>query len=137
MILLSPSSGVLLTLLSTTLLLTPATAQSYTSANTTTSNATQFTPQEMLSVSRRGTALPNAAGTLALYTTSQHSFETHSNTYGLWVMNLTNGESWLYTNSSAVSDPNWLDGNMFTWFVSEEDGSTSVVVGDATTPDAQ
>ncbi|KAH6704007.1 Alpha/Beta hydrolase protein [Leptodontidium sp. MPI-SDFR-AT-0119] len=133
MIPLTPSLMCLLTLFSTLLSLTAATYP--TTTNTTIT--TQFTPEEMLSVSRRGTALPNAAGTLALYTTSQHSFETHSNTHGLWVMNLTNGESWLYTNSSAVSDPNWLDGNMFVWFVGEEDGSTSVVVGDATTPDAE
>jgi len=112
---------------------------SLTTAETSypTTNATQFTPEEMLSVSRRGTALPNAAGTLALYTTSQYSFETHENSHGLWVMNLTNGESWLYTNSSAVSDPNWLNGNMFVWFVGEEDGTTSVVVGDATMPDME
>lgn len=133
MIPLIPSPICLLALCSTLLSLTAATYP--TTTNTTIT--TQFTPEEMLSVSRRGTALPNAAGTLALYTTSQHSFETHSNTHGLWVMNLTNGESWLYTNSSAVSDPNWLDGNMFVWFVGEEDGSTSVVVGDATTPDAE
>lgn len=103
----------------------------------TTTNATKFTPEELLSISRRGTALPNAAGTLALYTTSQHSFETHKNTYGLWVLDLANGSSWLFTNSSAVSDPNWLDGNTFVWFVGEDDGTTSVAVGDATTPDAE
>ncbi|KAK0108796.1 hypothetical protein ONS96_002640 [Cadophora gregata f. sp. sojae] len=125
----APLSSIPLLLLSTLLTLTTA---SYPTTNTT-----QFTPEEMLSISRRGTALPNAAGTLALYTTSQHSFKTHKNSYGLWVMNITSGEKWLYTNSSAASDPNWLDGNMFVWFVSEDDGSTSVVVGDATKPDVE
>ncbi|KAL2060306.1 hypothetical protein VTL71DRAFT_9701 [Oculimacula yallundae] len=110
---------------------------SLTTAMYTNNTRTQFTPEEMLSVSRRGTALPNVAGTLALYTTSQYSFETHKNSHGLWVMNLTSGEKWLYTNSSAVSDQNWLNGNQFVWFVSEEDGSTSVKVGDTTTPDAK
>ena len=124
-----------LPLLLTTLFSLTTAQTSY--STTTTTDTTQFTPEEMLSVSRRGTALPNAAGTLALYTTSQYSFETHENSHGLWVMNLTNGESWLYTNSSAVSDPNWLNGNMFVWFVGEEDGSTSVVVGDATMPDME
>ncbi len=103
----------------------------------TTTNVTKFTPEELLSISRRGTALPNADGTLALYTTSQHSFDTHKNKYGLWVLDLTNGSSWLFTNSSAVSDPNWLEGNTFVWFVGEDDGTTSVAVGDATTPDAE
>lgn len=107
------------------------------SSQYTAANVTKFTPQEMLGISRRGTALPNADGTLALYTTSQHSFETHKNRYGLWVMDLTSGKSTLFTNSSAVSDANWLDGNNFVWFVSEDDGTTSVAVGDATIPDAE
>ncbi|CZS94871.1 related to secreted dipeptidyl-peptidase V precursor [Rhynchosporium graminicola] len=129
MVLLLPSHMGLLTLVATIISLTTATYNT---------NATrQFTPEEMLSVSRRGSALPNAAGTLALYTTTQYSFKNHSNAHGLWVMNLTNNESWLYTNSSAVSDLVWLDGNTFVWFVSEKGGNTSVVVGDATTPEVE
>lgn len=100
-------------------------------------NVTKFTPEEMLSISRRGTALPNAAGTLALYTTSQHSFKTHKNSYGLRVMDLANGSSWLFSNSSSIGDANWLSGNTFVWLVSEDDGTTSVAVGDATAPDAE
>jgi hypothetical protein len=99
-------------------------------------NVTKLTPKEMLSIVRRGTALPNTDGTLALYKTSQYSFETQKNTYGLWVMNLTSGSSWLYTNSSAAGDTVWLEGNTFTWLVSEDGGTTSMVVGDATTPEA-
>ncbi|PBP27784.1 dipeptidyl-peptidase-like protein V [Diplocarpon rosae] len=115
------------------LLLLCATAVASSARSTT----TKYTPEEMLSVSRRSAALPNAAGTLALYTTSQYSFETHENTYGLWVLNITSGAEWLYTNSSAVGDTVWLEGNEFVWFASEDDGSTSVAVGDATTPDAE
>lgn len=104
----------------------------------TAGNVTRFTPQEMLSIVRRGTALPNAAGTLALYTTSQHSFKSHKNSYGLWVMDLKNGSSWLFSNSSAVGDANWLgEGNTMVWLVGEDDGSTSFAVGDATTPSAK
>ncbi|CAL3973291.1 hypothetical protein PZA11_005569 [Diplocarpon coronariae] len=117
----------------TPLLLLCATAVASSTKRTT----TKFTPEEMLSVSRRSTALPNAAGTLALYTTSQYSFETRKQTHGLWVLNVTSGAEWLYTNSSAVSDTVWLEGNEFAWLVSQDDGTTSVAVGDATTPDAE
>lgn len=101
-------------------------------------NTTRFTPEEMLSAPRRGTALPNSDGTLALYTLSTHSFETHSNSHGLYVMDLSNGSSWLFSNSSAIGEATWLgSGTTILWTVSEDDGSMSLLVGDATTPSAE
>ena len=100
-----------------------------------TQNGTLFTPEAMLSAPRRGSALPNLDGTLALYTLSEYSFTEHKTTRGLYVMDLTNGSSWQFSNSSAVSNAIWLgDGSKITWLVSEDDGSTSLAVGDATTP---
>lgn len=108
-------------------------------ANGTYTNSTPtFTPQAMLSSPRRGSAIPNADGTLALYTVATYSFEEHHNAHELRVMNLANGTSWLFSNSSGISNVNWLgDGSKIIWFVSEEDGSTSFVVGDATAPSAE
>lgn len=101
-------------------------------------NAAKFTPEAMLSAPRRGTALPNSDGTLALYTLSTHSFTKHNNAHGLYVMDLSNGSSWLFSNSSAIGESTWLgDGNIILWTVSEDDGSMSMLVGDATTPDAE
>ncbi|KAE8449415.1 hypothetical protein EG329_008316 [Mollisiaceae sp. DMI_Dod_QoI] len=92
----------------------------------------------MLSAPRRGTALPNSEGTLALYTLSTHSFQTHKNAHGLYVMDLSNGSSWLFSNSSAIGEATWLgDGNTILWTVSEDDGTMSLLVGDATEPDAK
>ena len=89
----------------------------------------------MLSAPRRGAAVPNVAGTLALYTQTTYSFEKHKRAYGLYVLDLSNGSSWLYSNSSAVSNAVWLgDGNKIVWLVSEDDGTTSFKVGDATAP---
>lgn len=107
--------------------------------NATYSNSSQkFTPQAMLSSPRRGSAIPNADGTLALYTVATYSFEKHHNAHELRVMSLGNGTSWLLSNSSATSNANWLgDGSKIIWFVSEDDGSTSFVVGDATAPGAK
>jgi hypothetical protein len=98
-------------------------------------NGTLFTPEAMLSAPRRGTALPNPNGTLALYTLSQYSFTTHKTTHGLYVMDLSNGSSWLFSNSSVLSNAIWMgDGDKILWLVSESDGSTSFVIGEATQP---
>lgn len=92
----------------------------------------------MLSAPRRGTAIPNSEGSLALYTLSEYSFEKKKTSHGLYVLDLANGSSTLFSNLSAVSNAAWLgDGNEILWFVSEDDGSTSLMVGDATKPDAE
>ena len=98
-------------------------------------NSTLFTPKAMLSAPRRGTAIPNSEGTLALYTLSEYSFEKHKTAHGLYVLDLSNGSSWLFSNSSEISNAAWLgDRNKIIWLVSEDDGSTSFAIGDATSP---
>jgi hypothetical protein len=98
-----------------------------------------FTPEAMLSVDRRGAAVPNAAGTLAFSAGNQYNFTTHKRKYYLNVLDLATGSKTLFSNSSADSNPVWLPGtkSKFAWFHSEDDGSTTVNVGDATTPDAE
>lgn len=101
-------------------------------------NGIKFTPEALISAPRRGTALPNSAGTLALYTLSEYSFEAHKTSRGLYVLDLAKGTSWQFSNSSAVSNAAWLgDGNKIIWLVSEDDGTTSFAVGDATKPQAE
>ncbi|KAB8303279.1 hypothetical protein EYC80_004721 [Monilinia laxa] len=103
-----------------------------------TNSTPTFTPHALLSSPRRGAAIPNAEGTLALYTVATYSFEKHQSSHELRVINLSNGTSWLFSNSSAISNAHWLgDGSKIIWFVSEDDGSTSFVVGDATAPSAE
>jgi hypothetical protein len=101
-------------------------------------NGTTFTPQAMLSAPRRGSALPNVDGTLALYTSTTWNFITHKRKHALSILNLSNGTSTSLSNSSAVSNAQWLsNGTTILWLVSEDDGSTTFAVGDATTPDAE
>lgn len=101
------------------------------------SNGTLFTPEAMLSAPRRGSAIPNAEGTLAIYTSSTYNFTTHKRKYSLSVLDLSNGTSWLFSNSSAVSNALWLgNGTTILWLVSEDDGSSSFNIGDATKPSA-
>jgi hypothetical protein len=40
--------------------------------------ASLFTPAAMLSAPRRGTAIPNSRGRIALYKTSTYNFTTHA-----------------------------------------------------------
>jgi hypothetical protein len=93
-----------------------------------------FTPAAFISAPRRAPALPNPEGTLAIYSTNTYNFTTASRKYGTYVLNLADGSSTQWTNSSAVSDVNWLSGNKILYLQSEDDGSTSIRIGDVTTP---
>ena len=98
--------------------------------------STPLNPESMLSAPRRGSALPNSAGTLALYTHTAYSFDTHKTTRGLYVLNITDGSSWLFSNKSGISNPVWLsDGDKFVWLAAQDDGSTNFLVGDAKKPE--
>lgn len=93
-----------------------------------------FTPEAFISAPRRGAGLPNEAGTLAIYSSNTYNFTKASRSYGTYVLNLADGTSTQWTNSSAVSDPNWLTGNKIVYLQGEDDGTTSILVGDVTIP---
>lgn len=67
-------------------------------------------PRVLLSAPRRSPAVPNADGTLALYTVSTYSFESHSKTSEIRAIDISNGQSTLITNAEKTSDPTWLAG---------------------------
>lgn len=86
----------------------------------------------LISAPRRSAAVPNAQGTLALYTVSTYSFESHKKTTEIRVINIKNGQSTLITNEEKTSEPNWLgSGNEVLWLKGNEDGTTELVVGSA------
>lgn len=85
-----------------------------------------------MSVPRRSAAVPNAQGTLALYTVSTYSFESHKKTSEIRAIHIDNGQSTLITNTNKTSEPNWLgDGNEVLWLEGKDDGTTNLIVGDA------
>lgn len=94
----------------------------------------------LLSAPRRSPAVPNADGTLALYTVSTYSFESHSKTSEIRAIDITNGRSTLITNNENASDPHWLgQDDELLWLKSgekDDKGSnktrTDIVIGDAT-----
>lgn len=84
----------------------------------------------LLSAPRRSPAVPNADGTLALYTLSTYSFDSHKKTSEIRVLELDNGQSTLITNDEKASEPNWLgDGNQIIWLKEGENGSTQLIQG--------
>jgi dipeptidyl aminopeptidase/acylaminoacyl peptidase len=95
-----------------------------------------FTPEVLLSAPRRGPAIPNHDGTLALYSVSTYSFDDHETTKEICIMDIKNGSSALFINDSEAHDAQWLgDGtNAIIWLQSGENGSTSLMIGDGDEP---
>ena len=92
----------------------------------------RFTPEALLSAPRRSSASPNTAGTLAVFTLSTYSFESHKKTSEIKVLDISTGTQSLVTNAEGTSEPNWLGGgNELLWLKSGEKGHTQLVVGSA------
>ena len=94
--------------------------------------AEKFTPEVLLSAPRRSSASPNSAGTLAVFTVSTYSFESHKKTSEIKVLDISSGTQSLITNAEGTSEPSWLGGdNELLWLKSGEKGHTQLVVGRA------
>ncbi|KAJ5899859.1 Helicase C-terminal [Penicillium taxi] len=92
----------------------------------------KFTPEVLLSAPRRSSATPNASGTLAVYTQTSYSFESHSKSNEIRVVDIESGRSALVTNDLSASNPQWLGGgNQLVWLKTKSNGNTSFIVGDA------
>lgn len=94
--------------------------------------AKKFTPEVLLSAPRRSAAVPNTEGTLALFTVSTYSFDSHSKTSEIRVLDTKNGQSKVLANDLAASEPTWLgEKNLVLWLKGGEKGTTNLVLGDA------
>ena len=92
----------------------------------------KFTPEALLSAPRRSSASPNSAGTLAVFTLSTYSFESHKKTSEIKVLDISRGTQSLVTSAEGTSEPSWLGGgNELLWLKSGERGHTQLVVGSA------
>lgn len=96
--------------------------------------ANRFTPEVLLSTPRRSAGVPNADGTLVLYTSSTYSFQTHSKTTELRCLNVRSQESTLITSDDGISEPVWLAGQegLFACLKSGDRASTELVVSSCT-----
>ncbi|KKK26853.1 hypothetical protein ARAM_003451 [Aspergillus rambellii] len=86
----------------------------------------------LLGAPRRSGAVPNSTGTLAVYTQTTYSFESHSKTNEIRVLDLTTGRSALVTNDPGASCPQWVDNtDQLVWLKTKANGNTSFIIGDA------
>ncbi|KAI1107780.1 dipeptidyl peptidase [Jackrogersella minutella] len=95
--------------------------------------ATKFTPEVLLSAPRRSAAVPNSTGTLALFTESKYSFETHVKKAAIKVLDIKTRQSAVLFSNSTYSEPTWVSENEFV-FLKSADSTTSLLVADATKP---
>ncbi|KAK4984386.1 hypothetical protein LTR50_006641 [Elasticomyces elasticus] len=96
--------------------------------------ATKFTPKVLLSAPRRSAGIPNEAGTAVLYTISTYSFESHEKAVELRVLDFKSGESVLLVQDNGVSDPVWLEDDVFAYLKSGKEGKSEVIVGSVENP---
>lgn len=90
-------------------------------------------PRALLGAPRRSSLIPNASGTHGIFTQSSYSFESHSQTNEIRVVNVSDFRDTLITNDSGASDPQWLDSSSghLIWLKSKGNGNTSLVIGEA------
>ncbi|KIW55633.1 hypothetical protein PV05_04365 [Exophiala xenobiotica] len=94
-----------------------------------------YTPEVLLSAPRRSAAVPSSDGKLALYTQSTYSFETHTRTNEICVLDLTTAQSVTISKDAKASEPRWTGTNHeVIWLKECENGNTSFVITDATFP---
>lgn len=91
----------------------------------------RYTIRSLLGAPRRSSAVPNANGSLAVYTQTSYSFESHSKTNDIRVLDIATGKSTLISNDAGASDPQWLDNSKLIWLKSKTNGNTGLIIGNA------
>lgn len=67
-----------------------------------------------------------------MYTQTTYSFEFHSKTNEIRVLDIATGRSALVTNDAGSSNPQWLgDGDQLVWLKTKTNGNTAFIIGDA------
>ncbi|KHN95315.1 dipeptidyl peptidase [Metarhizium album ARSEF 1941] len=90
-------------------------------------HAARLTPEVLLSAPRRSTGVPNSTGELVLYTVSAYSFETHSKSSQLRVLNIKEGTSHLVSEDPGVSDPVWIGETEVMYLKGGDNGCTMIM----------
>ncbi|KAK8197375.1 hypothetical protein IWZ00DRAFT_165879 [Phyllosticta capitalensis] len=91
--------------------------------------AQKFTPEVLLSAPRRGDGVPNSDGSKVLYSVSTYSFEEHSQSSEIRVLDVASKKSTLVTDNADASDPTWLDNGDILILAPGSNGTTDVLVG--------
>lgn len=100
--------------------------------------ANKFTPEVMLSAPRRSAATPNSAGTYALFTVTTYSFDSHTRTSEIRILNIETGQSKVLSNDLGASEPTWVGlKNLVLWLKGGEKGTTQLVLADTDNLDSK
>jgi len=75
--------------------------------------------------------VPNSRGTHALYTVTTYDLESHSETVEVKVMDISTGESHLFTDDSKNVASQWLADDLVIWQRSADGRTTELWVGSA------
>ena len=95
----------------------------------------KFTPEVMLQAPRRSAATPSPDGKLAIFTQSTYSFETHTKSNEICVLDIANGQVVCVSKDNKASEPKWLGLDYdIVWLKEGENGNTSFIVSDASQP---
>jgi Tol biopolymer transport system component len=94
--------------------------------------AAKFTPEVLLEAPRRSQGLPNSNASKVLYSVSTYSFAHHAKKSEIRILDVESQQTSLITDSKSASEPTWIDDDTIVILQSEEDGTTSIVVGDPT-----
>ncbi|RDA83768.1 hypothetical protein CP532_5199 [Ophiocordyceps camponoti-leonardi (nom. inval.)] len=100
--------------------------------------ATHFTPEALLSAPRRSPGIPNWSGDLVLYSVMSYSFETHSRSSSIRVLNIKHGLSYRIADEPDASDAVWIGDEDVLYFKPGDHGYTMMYtrrVGDDSEPE--
>ncbi|POR31333.1 Dipeptidyl-peptidase 5 [Tolypocladium paradoxum] len=95
-----------------------------------------FTPEVLLSAPRRSAGAPNSTGELVLYTVSSYSFETHSKSSTIRVLNIKERTSHLISEDPGASDPIWIGEKEVLYLKPGENGCTMIMSQDVDNSEA-
>lgn len=98
---------------------------------TMTIRAARFEPKVLLEAPRRSQGNPNSNASKVLYSVSTYSFSEHDKKSEIRILDVETQQSSLVTDDKGSSEANWLDDDTIVLLKSNEDGTTSVVIGDA------
>lgn len=93
--------------------------------------AAKFTPEVLLSAPRRSAGLPNAIGSHALYSVSTYSFDKHSKTSEIRLLDVKSQQTTLVTDDEGAGDFQWLSEDWIIVLFANKNGTTTVKIGKA------
>jgi hypothetical protein len=91
--------------------------------------ASKFTPDVLVEAPRRGHGIPNSDASKILHGVAAYSLSEHAKTSEVRVLDVASQQTSLLTDDKSMSEFTWLDDETVLMLKSNEDGTTTVVVG--------